>query len=87
MITLLISSRVLPNNHRIRRAGQSSEGLGGQHNAARQSEKTEEKEEEVRKKEAEEKAKVEAKEKAVERTQAIRSSLSKLRSKFDQIRK
>ena len=83
MIFLLISSRVLPNNHCIRRAGQSSEGLGGQHNAARQSEKTEEKEEEVRKKEAEEKAK----EKAVERTQAIRSSLSKLRSKFDQIRK
>ena len=40
-----------------------------------------------KKKEEEEKKKEEAKEKAVERTQAIRNSLSKLRSKFDQIRK
>ena len=38
-------------------------------------------------KEEEKKKKEEAKEKAVERTQAIRNSLSKLRSKFDQIRK
>ena len=47
----------------------------------------EEEEEKEKKKEEEEKKKEEAKEKAVERTQAIRNSLSKLRSKFDQIRK
>ena len=85
--------RVLPNNHRIRKAVvvQSSEATGGQRAVGRENVKEEEekekKEEEEKKKEEEEKKKEEAKEKAVERTQAIRNSLSKLRSKFDQIRK
>ena len=75
---------MLPNNHRIRKAAvQSSEGTGGPRGASRENVKEEEEEEE----EKEEKKKEEAKEKAVERTQAIRNSLSKLRSKFDQIRK
>ena len=72
---------MLPNNHRIRKAAvQSSEGTGGPRGASRENVKEEEEEKEEKKKE-------EAKEKAVERTQAIRNSLSKLRSKFDQIRK
>ena len=75
--------RVLPNNHRIRKSMQPSEGIGGQKGSIRENEK----EDEAEKKLEEEKKKEEAKEKAVERTQAIRNSLSKLRSKFDQIRK
>ena len=77
--------RVLPNNHRIRKSMQPSEGIGGQKGSIRENEKEDEAEKE--KKLEEEKKKQEAKEKAVERTQAIRNSLSKLRSKFDQIRK
>ena len=75
--------RVLPNNHRIRKSMQPSEGIGGQKGSIKENEK----EDEAEKKLEEEKKKEEAKEKAVERTQAIRNSLSKLRSKFDQIRK
>ena len=76
---------MLPNNHRIRKAAvHSSEGIRGQKVVSRENVKEEE---EKKKKEEEEKKKEEAKEKAVERTQAIRNSLSKLRSKFDQIRK
>ena len=77
---------MLPNNHRIRKAVvlQSSEATGGQRAVGRENVKEEEEKEQ---KEEEEKKKEEAKEKAVERTQAIRNSLSKLRSKFDQIRK
>ena len=75
--------RVLPNNHRIRKSMQPSEGIGGQKGSIRENEK----EDDAEKKFEEEKKKEEAKEKAVERTQAIRNSLSKLRSKFDQIRK
>ena len=72
---------MLPNNHRIRRAEvQSSVGIGGEKGVGSENLREEEKEE---KEEEEEKKK----EKAVERTQAIRNSLSKLRSKFDQIRK
>ena len=74
---------MLPNNHRIRKAEvQSSVGIGGEKGVGTENLREEEKEEEE-----EEKKKEEAKEKAVERTQAIRNSLSKLRSKFDQIRK
>ena len=80
---------MLPNNHRIRKAAvQSSEGIRGQNGAGREIEKEDEVEKEKKEEEEkEEKKKEEAKEKAVERTQAIRNSLSKLRSKFDQIRK
>ena len=78
---------MLPNNHRIRKAAvQSSEGIRGQNGAVTKNEDEAEKEKKEEE-EKEEKKKEEAKEKAVERTQAIRNSLSKLRSKFDQIRK
>merc|ERR1712181_120901 len=74
-------AKVLPNNHRIRKAAvQSSEGSGGKNVAGRQNEREDEaekekkEEEEKEEKKKEEKKKEEAKEKAVERTQAIRNS-------------